>query len=103
MLQSKHSIAVEDVQEEEYLQELFDDYFKPAGTVSLLIKTFEVDGQVTGILVFEHTEVERLWLSEDSSFASSLADLLSLGMESQERHRAEEKLRMLQMIVHVLQ
>jgi adenylate cyclase len=96
-LQSRHSIAVEDVQEEDYLQELFDDYFKPAGTVSLLIKTFEVDGQGTGILVFEHTEVERLWLSEDSSFASSLADLLSLGMESQERHRAEEKLRIEQM------
>jgi class 3 adenylate cyclase len=38
-----------------------------------------------------------LWLSEELSFASSLADLLSLGMESQERHRAEENLRIEQM------
>jgi adenylate cyclase len=96
-LQVKHSMAVEDVQEEEYLQELIDSCFKTAGTVSLLIKTFEVDGQVTGIIAFEHIEVEHLWLSEELSFASSLADLLSLGMESQERHRAEENLRIEQM------
>lgn len=96
-LRAKHVIAVEDVQEEDYLQELIDAYFKPAGTVSLLIKSFEVDGQVTGIIVFEHIDVERLWLPEEDSFASSLADLLSLGMESQERHRAEEKLRIEQM------
>jgi class 3 adenylate cyclase len=96
-LQARHAIAVEDIQEEEYLQELIDSYFNPAGTVSLLIKTFEVDGQVTGIISFEHIEVEHLWLSEELSFASSLADLLSLGMESQERHRAEENLRIEQM------
>jgi class 3 adenylate cyclase/methyl-accepting chemotaxis protein len=96
-LQAKYTIAVEDIQEEEYLQELIDSYFKPAGTVSLLIKTFEVDGQVTGIIAFEHVEVEHLWLSEEQGFASSLADLLSLGMESQERHRAEENLRIEQM------
>jgi class 3 adenylate cyclase/HAMP domain-containing protein len=97
ILRSKHVIAVEDVQEEECLQELIDSHFKPSGTVSLLIKSFEVDGQVTGVIVFEHIDVERLWLPEEDSFASSLADLLSLGMESQERQRAEEKLRIEQM------
>ena len=97
VLRSKHVIAVEDVQEEECLQELIDSHFKASGTVSLLIKSFEVDGQVTGVIVFEHIDVERLWLPEEDSFASSLADLLSLGMESQERHRAEEKLRIEQM------
>lgn len=56
-LQARHVIAVEDVQEEEYLQELIDSYFKSAGTVSLLIKSFEVDGQVTGIIAFEHRAI----------------------------------------------
>jgi class 3 adenylate cyclase/HAMP domain-containing protein len=97
VLRSKHVIAVEDVQEEECLQELIDSHFKASGTVSLLIKSFEVDGQVTGVIMFEHIDVERLWLPEEDSFASSLADLLSLGMESQERQRAEEKLRIEQM------
>lgn len=93
MLQSRHSIAVEEVQTEKSLQELIKPYFKPAGIVSVLIKTFESDGQITGLIAFEHIQAERLWLSEDISFASSLADLLSLGIESQERQRAEEKLR----------
>jgi class 3 adenylate cyclase len=97
MLQAKHSIAVEEVQTEKYLQELIEVYFKPADIVSVLIKTFESDGQTTGIIAFEHIQAERLWLSEDISFASSLADLLSLGIESQERQRAEEKLRIEQM------
>ncbi|BBC25409.1 adenylate/guanylate cyclase [Pseudanabaena sp. ABRG5-3] len=95
-LQSQTSISVEDVQEEAYLQEILD-YFNSANTVSLLIKPFEVNGELTGIIAFEHTDVERLWLPEEHSFASSLADLLALGMESQERRRAEEKLRIEQM------
>ncbi len=96
-LQSKHSMSVEDIEEEEDLRELIVPYFKPNGTVSLLIETFEIDSELTGLIAFEHVEVERLWLTEEHSFASSLADLLSLGMESQERRRAEEKLRIEQM------
>lgn len=96
-LQSKHNMAIEDVQEEEDLRELLEPYLNPNGTVSLLLKTFEVDGELIGLIAFEHTEVERLWLAEEISFASSLADLLSLGMESQERRRVEEKLRVEQM------
>ncbi len=96
-IQVQHSMSFEDVQEEEILQEMLASYFHPANTVSLLIKTFEVNGELTGIISFEHTEVERLWIPEEHSFANSLADLLALGMESQERRRAEEKLRIEQM------
>ncbi len=96
-LRAKHSIAVEDIQEDDALQELIKPYFQPVGTVSLLVKAFETDGEVTGVIFFEHTEIEHLWLAEEHSFASSLADLLSLGMEAQERRRAEENLRIEQM------
>ncbi|MFN5763721.1 MAG: adenylate/guanylate cyclase domain-containing protein, partial [Pseudanabaena sp.] len=54
---------------------------------------FEVSGEIIGILALEHTDIEHLWLEEEVSFASSLADLLALGMEAQERRRAEESLR----------
>jgi len=95
-LKSQNSIAVEDVREEESLQEIME-YFNAVNTMSLLIKPFEVNGELTGIIAFENTDIERLWLPEEHSFASSLADLLALGMESQERRRAEEKLRIEQM------
>lgn len=86
-------IAVEDVQEEEIFHELVASYFNPSDIVSILVSRFEVGGEIMGIITFEHTDIEHLWLEEEISFANSLSDLLSLGMEAQERRRAEESLR----------
>ena len=92
-LLENRSIAIEDVQEEDILQELVSPYCKPLNIVSILLSRFEVGGEIIGILAFEHTEIEHLWLEEEISFANSLSDLLALGMEAQERRRAEESLR----------
>jgi adenylate cyclase len=92
-LLENRSIATEDVQEEEIFQELVSSYCMPFDIVSILISRFEVGGEIMGILSFEHTDIEHLWLEEEVSFANSLADLLALGMEAQERRRAEESLR----------
>ena len=92
-LLENRSIAVEDIQDDAALQEFAPAYCIPLGIVSLLLTRFEVGGDIIGIIAFEHTEVERLWLEEEISFASSLSDLLALGMEAQERRRAEESLR----------
>lgn len=92
-LLENRSIAIEDVQEEDILQELVIPYCKPLNIVSILLSRFEVGGEIMGILTFENTEIEHLWLEEEISFANSLSDLLALGMEAQERRRAEESLR----------
>ncbi|MBD2177284.1 GAF domain-containing protein [Pseudanabaena sp. FACHB-1998] len=92
-LLENHTIAIEDVQEEEVVQELLESYLKPSNIVSILLSRFEVGGDIMGIVAFEHTEIEHLWLEEEISFVNSLSDLLSLGMEAQERKRAEESLR----------
>jgi class 3 adenylate cyclase len=86
-------IAVEDVQDDDIFRELVPSYCKPLNIVSVLLSRFEVSGEIIGILALEHTDIEHLWLEEEVSFASSLADLLALGMEAQERRRAEESLR----------
>jgi class 3 adenylate cyclase len=92
-LQENHTIAIEDAQEEEKVQELLSSYLKPCDIVSILLSRFEVGGDIMGIVAFEHTEIEHLWLEEEIGFVNSLSDLLSLGMEAQERKRAEESLR----------
>jgi adenylate cyclase len=92
-LLENHTIAIEDVQEEDFVQELRTSYFVPQNIVSILLSRFEVGGEIMGIVAFEHTEIEHLWLEEEISFVNSLADLLALGMEAQERKRAEESLR----------
>jgi len=90
---NSRSIAIEDVQEADILQDLLSTYCIPYGVVSVLLSRFEVGGEIMGILAFEHTEIEHLWLEEEVSFVNSLSDLLALGMEAQERRRAEESLR----------
>ena len=92
-LLEKRTIAVEDIQEEDILRELAPSYCEPLGIVSILATRFEVGGEIMGILAFEHTDIEHLWLEEEISFVNSLSDLLALGMEAQERRRVEESLR----------
>jgi class 3 adenylate cyclase len=64
-------------------------------------------GETIGLLMFEQIGTERFWLLEEISFASSLSELLSLGMEAQERRRAEddlkvEKMRSERLLLNVL-
>jgi adenylate cyclase len=92
-IQEKRSLDVEDVQDEEFLIELRQNYLNPLGIVSLLTSSFDIGGELTGLLMFEQIGMERLWMLEEISFASSLSELLSLGMEAQERRRAEDDLR----------
>jgi adenylate cyclase len=92
-LRKNRMIAVEDVQDDDAFRELAASHCIPLNIVSVLLSRFEVGGEIIGVLMFEHTEIEHLWLEEEISFASSLADLLALGMEAQERRRAEEGLR----------
>ena len=45
-----------------------------------------------GVICLEHVGSARRWSLEDQGFAASLADLLALGMEIAERHRAQRLL-----------
>ncbi|MDX2256048.1 MAG: adenylate/guanylate cyclase domain-containing protein [Pseudanabaenaceae cyanobacterium bins.39] len=92
-IRENRDIAVEDVESEPYLFNIYEQYLHPHGVVSILLSTFDVKNDLTGVLMIEQIDIERLWIIEEISFVSSLADLLSLGLEAQERRRAEEKLR----------
>jgi class 3 adenylate cyclase/HAMP domain-containing protein len=86
-------IAIEDVKHDPIGRELYDEYLSPLNIVSLLITSFSVGGELMGIIMFEQTNMEHEWMLEEISFASSLSELLSLGMEAQERRHVEDNLR----------
>ena len=97
LIQEQRNLAIEDVHNEENLKELLETYLYPLGITSLLVSSFDVGGEIVGVLMFEQTEIARCWMIEEISFASSLGDLLSLGMEAQERRHIEDNLRVEQM------
>jgi diguanylate cyclase (GGDEF)-like protein/PAS domain S-box-containing protein len=50
-------------------------------------------GKLVGVLSHEHTGTPRQWKLEEQEFASSIADMVALALESEERRKAESALR----------
>ncbi|HIK48324.1 MAG TPA: PAS domain S-box protein [Thermosynechococcus sp. M55_K2018_012] len=63
-------------------------YLEPLGITSLLDVPIWVEGVMMGILCYGHVGPPRQWTVAEEQFAASLADLVSLVVESRDRHRA---------------
>ncbi len=65
----------------------------PLGIASVLHAPVCQNGQLAGVIVCEHVGAPRVWTAEEIDFARAVAQQSALGLESQERRRAEEFLR----------
>lgn len=72
--------------------EFSESYLTPLGITSMLDAPIRLKGQTVGVVCHEHVGATRCWTPEDQNFARSIADLVSLALEAQERKRAEEAL-----------
>ena len=84
-LQKEKIIAVEDVCKDIRTQELKDSYLLPLGIFSILHTPLRLGGKTVGVLCLEHTGSQRFWNIGDQNFARSVADLVSLTLEIQQR------------------
>lgn len=64
-------------------------YLEPFGIYSMLDVPIHFGGQITGVVCHEHIGNIRYWSRDDESFASAVADLISLALESAERRKME--------------
>ena len=85
--------AVSDVATDARIAELRQEYLKPNGVTALLVAPFRQGQKVRGIITHEYQGGTRDWTRDEASFASSLADFVSLGITSNDRRAAEDKLR----------
>ncbi len=67
-------------------------YFRERGIASALHAPFRFSGRLAGVLVLEHTGRPRRFTDDEQAFAGSMADLLSLALETSERRRAGREL-----------
>jgi PAS domain S-box-containing protein len=75
-----------------HTSEFTELYFKPQGIFSLMDVPIWLEGELVGVLCHEHFKIKH-WTFEDQDFASSMAYLVSLGIEASKRKKAEEKLK----------
>lgn len=83
-------IAVDDACSDPCTGELADKYLRPLGISSLLDVPIRLHGKTVGVVCHEHIGPRREWSIEEQSFAGSVADLVSLLLQSEERRKAEE-------------
>lgn len=93
-LQTDRLIATHTAQQDPRTQELRADYLDPLGISALMDASIQLSGKWVGVICLERTQQAHPWTMEDQNFVSSVADLVSLTLESYERQRAEAALQL---------
>ncbi len=91
-LEKEQLIVATDVYEYFYINEFVDDYFLKEKIKSMLNLPVFINGELHSLLSFETTKQKREWDSDDVNFARSIADVISLAIETYKRRETEEKL-----------
>jgi signal transduction histidine kinase/ActR/RegA family two-component response regulator len=93
-LDEERIIAAHEAHTDARTREFSASYLTPLGIVSMLDAPIRVEGHMIGVLCHEHTGAPRHWTPDEESFAASLADLVALTLEANERwnalHRAKQ-------------
>jgi signal transduction histidine kinase len=86
-------VAAHDAHQDPDTSEFSEEYLTPLGINSMLDAPFRSLGELIGVVCHEHVGRPRVWAPEEQDFASSVADFVSLVLESRERKRAERAFR----------
>ncbi len=86
-------VAVNDVRTHPGTREFARTHLEPLGITSLMGVPIHLDGKVDGILCCEHAGPPREWTEDEMAVSTTVADLISLVLESREHRRMEHKMR----------
>jgi signal transduction histidine kinase/CheY-like chemotaxis protein/HPt (histidine-containing phosphotransfer) domain-containing protein len=92
-LLSQEHLSVDDALGDDRVSEFRESYLRPLGIVSMLDVPIVHGGRIEGVLGIEQVGEPVKWTAEQRLFAIAIANLASLVLERQERHKAEEDLR----------
>ncbi|WP_374958656.1 GAF domain-containing protein, partial [Gilvibacter sp.] len=86
------TIAVTNARVHKFTKSFNKVYLEPNGITSWMDVFIQGHDEDNGIIVFEHVGPMRIWGSEEEHFATSVASLVSLIIQSEQRMKAEKKL-----------
>jgi len=70
-------------------KEYSKSYYQPRSIMSVLDTPIRLKGKTVGLVSSQHVGTFRNWTVEDQNFTRSIADLVTLALEAQERKRSE--------------
>ena len=92
-IETEQFIAVENAQTDPRTQDLCETYLLPLGITSMIDVPIFSGNKIVGIICLEHIGSPRNWQLEEQNFATYLAYLTSLALETRDRAKAETALR----------
>lgn len=91
-LKSNKTMAIDDVHESPITEEIAEIYCDPLGIKSLLDLPIRIQGELRGVLCYEHVETVRHWNDEEIQFALAANQIVALAMETTRRRTIQRKL-----------
>lgn len=73
-------------------KELLDIYINPNQITAMIDVPIRSEGEMIGVICFEHVKIKHEWTMEEQKFTQSLAQLLSLALETNKKKLYREKL-----------
>lgn len=100
----KNKIIVSDNAQSELMNvELLDSYLIPYDIQSMIDVPVRSEGQMTGVICFEHVGKKHKWKREERKYAQSIAQLVSLALETEKknnyRHQLESLLKQKELLI----
>ncbi|MDX2229983.1 MAG: PAS domain S-box protein [Leptolyngbyaceae cyanobacterium bins.349] len=88
-LELEQIIAADDACTDPRTSEFVSSYLQPLGIMAMLDAPIRLGGETIGVLCIERVGKPYEWTLEEQGFARSLADLVALAFEVQQRQQAE--------------
>ncbi len=84
-LNSNRIVDANDAIEDPRTSELYENYLKPLDIVSIMTIPIRTSEKVIGVIMHEHISQKRIWTYEEQAFAYSIADIITLAVENEEK------------------
>lgn len=91
-LKDKRTIVADNTHTNECTRGFSETYLGPLGINSMLDSSINVGGRIAGVICCEHVGPARVWAPEEINFSNSMADFVSLALESRGRQKAQKAL-----------
>jgi two-component sensor histidine kinase/PAS domain-containing protein len=92
LFETEMIIATSDAMSDPVTKELVESYLKPNNIYSLMDIPIRIEGEIIGVVCFEHCNTIRVWNIQEQKFGLVIAQMISLAIETSEKQKARSGL-----------
>lgn len=92
LFETEMIITTSDATNDPEAKELLETYLKPNNIRSLMDIPIRIEGEIIGVICFEHRNTIRVWNLQEQKFALVMAQMISLALETSAKQKARHEL-----------